>query len=328
MIITKIIETSVDLLDPKEIYTVDVEALLLKKLNSRYANKCYQSILILEVIKIIRRSKIYMADNRLDGAGYVHVQFEAKGIIFNKGEILLGCEVIEIHGNAITAEHKYASIKLQKDAEEKIFRILTKGQKIPVVVDKVRYNINHSTVSMIATPYIPRDYTNIYYNITSDLHEFEVEKLSIIMNAIDIEQELHKDLSKEKSYDFFKDILYPYRTTQKFDQIPIISKMAFKPINIELKNFSNIKSGSIIVYPSEDNKINRRLFLSESADAEELKNNGSLVIYSNLYPVLADVCSKYLQYLYALRGMVDMYSSKERLQEMMVYWKICKQSQK
>ena len=50
MIVNKILETTIDLFDSAEIYTADVEAMLIKKLEARYKNKCFKSVLITEIL--------------------------------------------------------------------------------------------------------------------------------------------------------------------------------------------------------------------------------------------------------------------------------------
>jgi hypothetical protein len=331
MIINKVLETTIDLLDPNDIYASNIDNLLMKKLDIRYKNKCYQSILILEIMKIIRRSTIKMVDNRLDGGAYIDVQFEVKGIIFIQGEILHGCKIIEIHSNATIAEHEYAGIKLQKeinlklqkDIGDAIFKILQVGQKIPVIVQKIRYMPNQSSISMIAIPYLPTISTEVYYEINQGLNPSQTEQIGYILDCIKTEEELHKTVNT-KAYDFFKDILYPYKTNQKYEQSKKVSSLKLIPVSLELKNMLEIDHG-IITYPSEDNKINKRLFWSKNLDVDILKDQ--LVITSSVYPVLADICNKYLLYLQALRGFVETYPTTENMQELLVYWKLCKNAQ-
>jgi len=325
MHITKVLETSVDLFDPVDIYTPDIEAVLRRELEKRYKNRCYQSILILEISKLIRYSTVNMVDNRLDGAAYVDVQFEISGVIFVQGEILHNCKIIEIHTNAITAEHQYAGIKLQKDTGNVIFKILKTNQKIPVIVQKVRYMPNQKTVSMIATPYIPQIQDEVYYNITAPLNPKETEQLNYIMNEIKSEEELHKKILKEKSYDFFKDILYPYKVNQKYEQSKKAMTYKLKPVPLELKSMLEINSG-IICYPSEDNKYNKRLFWNSSGDVSNIDSK-ALIVDSDLYAVLAEISNKYLLYMQALRGFVETYPTAESVQELLIYWKLCKNAQ-
>lgn len=160
-----------------------------------------------------------MNRNSLNGAGSVDVQFEAECVVLIEGEILNGCEIIQIHTNAITAKHEYASIGLNKEAGGKISEILRPGQIIPVVVGKVRYNINQPHISMIGKPYIPTSPSKpIYYNIIKKIDDREKKLLEVLFNRIKEEEDAHKDLKTNPMYKFFQDILYPFRTDQKYDR--------------------------------------------------------------------------------------------------------------
>ena len=270
MIITKVINTTIDLFDPVDIYTVDIKSTLKKKLEDRYKKRCYQSILIIEIVSIKRHSSVIMVNNRLDGAAYVDVEFEAKGIVLITGEILHNCKIIEIHSNAITMEHEYAGIKLQKDNGDAIFKILKVGQKIPVVIQKVRYMVNQTSISAIATPFLPSITEEVFYNITEGLSPEETNELTNLMLEIDKEEDTHKSAMKEETYEFFKNLIYPYKVNQKYELNQRAVSLKFKPVALELKALLEIKSG-VIVYPQEDNRSNKRLFWSKNCDVNSIE---------------------------------------------------------
>jgi hypothetical protein len=335
MLITKVLETSVDLLDPNDIYVLDIDTLLISKLTTRYKNKCFQSILILEITKIIRRSSTRMINNRIDGSASVDVQFEVKGVILIQGEILHGCRIVEINSNAITAENNYAGIKIQKETNSKatkdisdaIFKILRVGQKIPVVIQKVRYTPNQPSISVIATPFMPIVSDEIYYRINQPLNPSQTDQLSYLLDQISIEEKEHTAIQKDKSYDFFKDLLYPYKVNQKYDQSKKASTLKLKPVVLNIKNMVEIESG-IVVYPSEDNRYNKRFFLSNSDDSNMFNaSDSSMIIDNGAYQIFADIVNKYILYLQALRGFVETYPTAESMQELLVYWKLCKNAQ-
>lgn len=325
MIITKILETSIDLFDANDIYQSNVDDLLKHRLEARYKNYCYQSILITDITKIIRRSDIMMVSDRLDGAAYVDVQFEVSGVILIQGEILHNCKVAEIQPNSIVITHQYASIKLQKEpGDQNISRILQKDQVIPMVVQQVRYYPNSKTISALAYPYIPTVSKNYYYHITSGLSAVETEKITMVIDQINKEEALHSNLKTNKAYDFFDSLLYSYKTDQHTSQAPYITKNEFKPIAFDIKLFLDIESG-IIVYPSEDNRNNKRLFWTKKTSIPESTN---MTVDTSLYPVLTDVLSKYLLYLQALRGFVETYPTADDAKKLTTYWKLCQNSQK
>lgn len=334
MIVIKIIQTTIDILNPNDIYSSNIEYFITQELEKRYKNRCYLSILITDINKIIRLSSINMVNNRLDGAAYVDVQFEVSGIVFVRGEILHDCKIIEILSNNITAEHKYAGIKILNGINNNIIKILEVGQIIPVIVQNFRYMPNQRTISITAVPFIPYiDEYIIYYNITSPLNPQETDKLIHLLEQVKKEEDMHIEISKIKSYDFFKDILYPYKVNQKFEQSKKASVLNLKSVSFDIKKLLEIKTG-LITYPNEDSRSNKRLFWSDKYSDykntsvnnnfnEILNADNVLVIDSNLYSVLVDIINKYLLYLQALRGFVDTYTF-DNMNKLVNYWKLCK----
>lgn len=319
MYITKTLEATIDLLDPFEIYSSNLENVVKKKIIEKYVGKCFKSILILEIINIINTSEVIIYDNQLDGTAYIDVQFEVGGIILVEGEILHGCKVSEIFSNAITAEHKYASIKLKKESSN-IYKILEPGKMIPIVVSRVLYTPNKNTISMSGTPYFPNTTgEKIFYNITKQLSPEETEKISLIIDMIEKEEIKHKTLSKKTQYSFFQDLLYPFKVNQKFGNNKLSKTMNFKPVKIELKQFFNI-NGGIVIYPDEEPKENKIFFWSKKINLPKLYT----VISSPAYTVLASISNQYLMYLQSLRGFMETYHTPTEMKKIMSYWKFCK----
>lgn len=320
MLITKILTTSVDLLDPNDMYNADLDNVILRKLKDRYIKKCYQSMYILDITRLIRRSLARITDVRLDAGASVDVQFEVSGVILNQGEVLHGCVVLEIRDDIITAEHEYAGIKLQKDPTGQIIRILQVGQKIPVVVHNVRYTVNESKISVLGSPYapyVPDAFT--YFNITESVNPDESEMLDVMLSKIQAEEDLHKQLQTDaKQYEFFKDKLYPYKIRQKAELHKSLE--AFKPVSLELKSMLEIDNG-IVVYPHIDERINKRFFISDTLPPN------AVVINISAYGVFMDILTKYYLYLQALRGFIETYPTPKEAQELMSYWSMCKKLQ-
>ena len=339
MLITKVIETSVDLLDPNtEIFAPDVENVIFTILKKRYVGICFNSILITDIKRIIKRSSRKFVDNRLDGGAYIDVCFEVEGHVFSAGEILHGATIVETLNNAITAEHKYAGIKLQKNSADEltsnnILQSLSQKQVVTIVIQHVRYNINKNKVSIIGTPYLPTYSKYVIFNIIEGLNPSELEKVSFILDKIKVEEEAHLSYTKspeDKRYTLFKSIMYPFKNMQKIDQSKEFDNWKMQPISFEIKKnydalldkFLNISSGTII-YPDEDHKLNRRFFYSE----KEIESSNHLIIDVTLYNVLSDVLYKYLLYLMGLRGFLETYQTLEKANQLSTYLKICKASQ-
>jgi hypothetical protein len=294
MIINKIIETSIDLKTSDEIFSPDKKGVLLNKLKKRYINVCYQSIFILDIINIIRYSKTRLVDNRLDGGGTVDVMFEARGIMLNKNEVLNGCKVVQIASNAIIAE-------------------------LPVVVDSAMFNPGTSQVTIVGSPYVPIPHNIIYHNITDGLSQVDVEKLKLLIRDFNAELDLHKSIQANKPYELFKDIIYPYKTNQKFEVSQIGSK--FTLLKLDINNFTDIDSGCL-VYPSNINKtdtFDKFVYYSK----EEVNTASISIVDSKAYTALSYMILQRIYYLQCLRGIYEEYDTPEKNQDMMIYWKVC-----
>lgn len=324
MRIRKVLDTSIDLTNPSDIYQHDKNALLIKKLNARYQNKCFKSILILNVDKIIRSSPIMLNDNQLNGSAYIDVQFEVEGIILIKDEVLNNCTVTEIHNNAIIAKHEYASILLKSNINDKISKILSPKQKIPIIVERVKYIPEQSTISMIGVPFIPSSTPTRYFNIIERVLPDESDKINTILQEIDKEEKEHKNLSITKQYKFFQELLYPFKVNQKYLLSPFAKQNNFTEVKLDLSKILSIEKG-IIAYPDEIHKKHKIFVHSKNFNMSQPDIS---IINIRAYPLFASICNKYLLYLQALRGFVDTYKTPKDMSPLMTYWKLCQNAKK
>jgi hypothetical protein len=322
MIFYKTLETKVNLMDPNEAYTPDMKALLLRKLNERYKQICYQSSLVLEVTEILRHSMCIFAIDRDDGSSDVDVQFIVKCEEFVPGEIIHDCKIGDIHTNGIIASNQHASIKLQKEDDNKVYSILTRDQRIPCVVQRARYIMGMNTASIAAVPYMPKVLKTIYYNIVTPLSADDKNKLMIYQKDIEAEELRHKDLTEGKSYKFFKSVMYPFKVNQKYEQSAFAVRNKAESVPLEIDKLASI-AGGCIVYPSEDDRGNKRLFYTKELCIRDSTDMFAVIIDTSLFQVLTDVYTKYLLYLQGLRGFCETYPTPEKIKELMGYWVLC-----
>ena len=152
MIITKILETQLDIIKPSDIFSPDINNVILRLLKEKYEGKCYKSCLILKITQIIRASNIYMSYN-LDGSAFISVLFEVKGLIYQKGEIITDAVIVNKDSNGtVQCQTQYASIHLRQD---KVLNIFKNNQRIPLIVHKVRYILNQNNISILGKPFKP-----------------------------------------------------------------------------------------------------------------------------------------------------------------------------
>mgnify|MGYP000066468118 CR=1 FL=1 len=322
MLETKVLETTVDLLEVDDIYTPNVPEMLKRKLTQRYENKCFSSILILRIVDILRYSDRRMVDNRLDGAAYIDVEFRVEGIMYSKGEVIHGCKAIKVSTSGVLVQSQYVAGMVIAGTDKKtaeILRLIRKDQIIPVVVDDVCYNIGKSQIAVRCLPYVPAPCKSVYYNITDVISPEDTDKLDSIIELLTTEQKLHAPLVKTKSYEFFKTLVYPYKTLQKIDMSPTGSKFALMPV--ELSKLLTIRDGMCISYL--ENTIIDSMYLQVSKVKINGAAEGSIVLESPYYPAIAEILHNRLRLLRTLRGFAEQYDTPEKNQEMMAYWRLC-----
>ncbi len=317
MRIRKYINTTVDLFTSTDIYSADLDTLLLSKLEQRYVGKCFASMYITGIVGILRRSSINLVNDRLDGAAYVDVNFEVEGVILINGEILHNCNIIEKHTNAITAEHEYASIKLKKPSDSRVYDVLSPKINIPIVIEAVSYILNQKTISVLAYPYTPKATPNDFYYVTSEISPADAEKLSFIYDKITEEEKLHTAISDKKEYTFFKELMYPFKTTQKFDQSPAVKQLGLQKKQFTMETLIAMEPG-YVVYPDEEHFLSKSLY-----HAGKTMDENKEIIMSDPFAVYGGILNKYLFNLQALRGFVETYPTFNDIKKMSSYWKIC-----
>ena len=193
MYIKKILETYIDIIDPIDIFSANINEMLINKLTEKFVGKCYMSCLIININKIIKRSYIYMKDT-LEGDCSVNIMFEVDAIEYIKNEIINGCKIIKKESNGIIhAISNYAGIQINIPANISIFK---EGDIIPVIVKMTRYNINQTSISVLATPFIPNNDPAICYKITDALSEQETDIIKSILSQIKTEELIIKNLKK------------------------------------------------------------------------------------------------------------------------------------
>jgi hypothetical protein len=207
MLDKKILETTLDIDDPADIYSNERTKMFMGKLTEKYAGKCFHSCLVIKINTIIRRSFIYMQDT-LHGGATVNIIFEADVIVYHKGEVINGCQIIKKEPSGILhAKSAYAGVQLNIKSEMAIYK---EGDIVPVIVKMVRYNPNQTSISVSAHPFMPIDEMPVYYNIVGDLSTDQKSTLNITLTRIKDEEKCINDMSTtdKKIYKFFIDLLY------------------------------------------------------------------------------------------------------------------------
>lgn len=322
----KILNATIDL-KPNELYTADLDNLLILKSTERFVGKCFQAMLITKIERIIMRSCIMLYHNMINGGGYIDIKIEVAGIVLTEGEIIHGCSIINIQQSHITASSDNAIVRIQNN-NSKITSILKIGMTIPIIVNKFGYIPGRKEIGIIGMPFTPQRSDHIFYIIDRGFNEDDEKKLNGLINLIKEEEKLHDSINKDRRYKFFQDIMSMWRTPQKYEQSAIASKLKLEPISLESKELAEIRSG-ICIAPPEDSPINKRIFYSKlTAIPNDISNNDNFIIVSgSLMAIVNNTYIKYLLYMQCLRGFMTTYASENAVESMLPYWQICKMMQ-
>lgn len=305
MFIKKILETYIDITDPNEILSTDLNKMIMEKLTSKFVGICYNSCYILKINRIIRRSYIYMKDT-LDGDAHTNVMFEVDAVEYIKDEIINGCKIIKKESNGIIhAKSEYSGIQLNIQSNMSIFK---EGDIIPVIVRMVRYNVNQSAISVLAVPFIPIVNPIQYYKINGSLTKQETDNIKSLLDQIkDTELQIDKlDVTDKKIYKFFNELLSNKEPSIKSGK------------KIQIFDIATIKSG--IIFKSEDVFDNSQIYCIEEKD--DSKDTYDNVIEDSSYIIFSILLIKYLCNLQTLQNFIKAYPKFTDIQQHKNTWKL------
>jgi hypothetical protein len=310
MIINKIIETRLNIDDINSIYCNNYNKMLMEELEKKYVNRCFRSIYVLKILRIIRHSTLNCKNKELDGGIYIDVLCEVSGLIYEKNEVIHNCEIIQINdNNIIHAKAKNVSLQIKNNKRLNIFK---EGQFIPVIVMMKRYNLFINEISVSAIPLQPIEKKILFYEIDNktDLDDLCISELNEVKQLE--ENILNFKKENKKIYEFFVDLLYPFKNIIKYNKF-----IYTKEINNEnLKNLENV----IIFRPEvllDDNKI----YICNKEDIHKIEIDGVQVKLSN-NDSKANIIIEYKKNLLQLLSFFENYNTLAKIKEHKIIWQM------
>ena len=307
MLVTKILETRLDINNINDIYCADYNKNILSILNDKYKGRCYKSIYVLEVLKIIRRSDLMCKNKVLDGSLYMDVVFEVNGIVYEKGDIIQNCNIVKINRDGtMHAKCKYASVYI-KGVQSMIFEA---GDKIPIIVNIVRYSIFDTEISISAIPLAPvvKEPTVYRINDTNSnkyVELFDFEKLEQLKEAINKK-------SKSSVFKFFRDLLYPYKSIKK--------DTYGNKYKITLDNLNKLNSGDLLYRP--DLYINDDTYtLLKPSEVSSIKKDISILDITKSDYIIY-LLNEYSKKLNHFLDFLENYDTVEKIKNSDSIWKL------
>lgn len=307
MIIFKQISTGLDIYNPMEIF-IDPEVGLMNILRHNLTGKCFRECYVLDVNKIINRSKCKIVQRGPDCHGTINILFEVRAIQYSKWENITGCKVVHKDKNdkIIICVSEHATICLQSNKSLESIRV---GQFIIIKVAQVQYHPGSAKISVNAYPYMPKRTTEVF-ELKGELNEKEKASIEIILSRIseqekDLKESLKNEDVKER-LSFFKKVLYvssPPKEGTKENLIELANKGVF--------NGFYGRHAKMALWEPDVYKYSQM----PQADDMILRN------YS-LYDGLNSLLKDYLDNILLLKEMLQIYDTPEKVQEHRNLWAI------
>lgn len=309
MKVSKIIETRLDISSIDNIFCSDYDKTILNLLANKFQNRCYKSVFITSIDKIIKRSKMHCKNKLLDGSIYVDIMFECTAIIYEKQEVIHNCKIIQINNNGIMhAKATNTSLQIKNIDGVNIFK---ENEEIPVIVKMARYNIFEDEISVSAVPLIPIIQDVIIFKIknqsANSKNDYSKDDYSKDLADInDLEKKLKDIKTKNKSvYNFFRELLYPYKTFQKY-----------KSIEISIKVLESLKENQFVYKPIS--------YLDNNVIVIENENENNQVLIIEQHELINRLLFEYKKNLLYFLGFLENYNSEEKIKNKSSVWALYK----
>lgn len=306
MKVIKIIETRINIDNINDMFCSNYNEKILQILKKLYIRKCFKSIYILDVNKIITRSDLHCKNKLLDGGTYIDISFEVLGVIYEKGEIIHNCKIIQINNNGtMHAKSEYASINI-KNIDGLV--VVKENDEIPVIVHMMRCNIYEEEISVLAIPFVPIVEQSIVYNITSGVKNNDIN-FDAINNTLTALNVLKKD--NKSVYKFFTELLYPYKLIKSI------------PTSMEIneKNLENIAVGDLIHIPESHLDTGIMCVLTHT-QVEKLLQPNTIILDISKKDYIIYAMNIYYNRLQTLYEFLITYNTPEKIKDKSQIWSL------
>lgn len=315
MKVTKILETRLDIIDINSIFCSDYEKNIMSMLKNKYNNRCFKSIYILDVNRIVARSNLHCKNKVLDGSTYIDVSFEISGIVYEKGDIIHNCKIIQINNNGtMHAKSKYASIHIKNIDGLVVFKEM---EEVPVIVNMTRYNIFEDEISVSAIPFIPILKKSTVFKITDALVNdestfdlFDFNQLNKYLDMVQTESKNNKIVFK-----FFTELLHPYKVVKDFN--------LGKKTKIDLTTLLELKNDNLLYTP--ESKLNAsECFILNDTDLKKLEKiyPDTSIININHKEYIYHTLNNYSKNLECLLEFMQIYNTEEKIKQNTKFWSL------
>ena len=302
MYVEKVLECTLNIENALVVFS-NLKENLLHILADKFEGRCYQNLLIKNIVSIIRNSEGIFNNLSNECIVTMHVIFKAEGISFAPGNVVVGCKVIHKNPNIVLGQTEDASVTM---ANSKELAPITIGQFIPVRVLEVLYTIYNNRISIRVEPYIPSKTFRIY-EINGSV---PVEKLTEFQMIVTDEIAAFSKLkgSNASAVDFFSKIIHPHAEPSVAE--PLVE---FASMQANFKGWYGRDSRLAI-------GVAGVVHYDEAPEGE--------VITGSPVTMLENLVTDYVSQLRLVRELVEFYSTQKLLQDHRNLWKVLSQVKK
>lgn len=237
------------------LYSTNFPETLKAELTERYVGKCFKYCYIIQVLDIVRHSPVILEWNRNGGNCRIAVTFKVRAIIYDRGEVIPDCKIVEIMDNGkIILRSQYSACILAPNAKLQSFKI---GQTVPVRVVNPRYVPGRNNIAVQAIPFVPMNEPDKEFNVQLDIKENK-EALEPLLARLAEEQEKWDKLDK-KTRDAWNSLLNPPR------QKP---PAGFKEIDI-----SKVTGAGLVLRPEWTDLGSTNVWFKPETQEKEFRNS-------------------------------------------------------
>ncbi|MFA6165762.1 MAG: hypothetical protein WC700_04040 [Gemmatimonadaceae bacterium] len=210
--LTKVFDTTIVVRNPVN-FCADKKRHLMTELQRIYGGRCFKGAFIVNVVEILKSSSCRLETTNTSGNGTVDVQFLAAVVVFSRWDILVGVE-IRNHQSMVIGEYGSAasgravvSILASRAAET-----LAIKQRVPVRVIEAHHQPMQESAAIIAT-LLTCDQAAPVYSLRGGLDASDRLELGPVLAAIDAELDARTELvaANRASVWFFEELLCAYQ---------------------------------------------------------------------------------------------------------------------
>lgn len=320
MKVKKILETRLDIQNTNDIYCADYNSKLVNLLKERYNGRCYKSIYILDILRIVRRNTLICKNKVLDGSLYIDITFEVSGIVYEKGDIIHKCKIIQINNNGtMHAKSEYASLIIKNISGAIVFK---EFEEIPVIVNVVRYGIFDNEISISAIPLVPIIKKSTIFKIIEQ-HDKGIKNYNELFDFAELQKNIDsvKNIAKSNKtvYTFFKDLLYPFKKVKTLK--------VGKSLKIELQSLLELKNGDLVFNPISNLDDDTYLILRGSdTDIKKIESDYTdiSIVEIDKSEYIIHLLNEYNKNIDQLLEFLKVYDTQDKIKEKSHIWSLYK----